>query len=128
MPKICENNYAFIDSQNLYLGIKDLGWRLDYKKFRIYLAEKYSVRKVYMFMGYWAVNQDLYSFLQEVGFVLMLRPILEIDDKPVKGNCDVDLAVRVMIDYSSYDKAVIITGDGDFYSLVHHLYKNNKLA
>jgi len=25
------NNYAFIDSQNLHLGIKELGWKLKYK-------------------------------------------------------------------------------------------------
>jgi len=26
------NNYAFIDSQNLNLGVLSLGWKLDYKK------------------------------------------------------------------------------------------------
>ena len=34
-----ENNYAFIDSQNLHLGIKGLGWILDFQKFRIYLKQ-----------------------------------------------------------------------------------------
>jgi len=29
-----ENNYAFIDAQNLNLGIQSLGWKLNYKKFR----------------------------------------------------------------------------------------------
>src|SRR3989344_9542605 len=38
-----ENNYAFIDGQNLYLAIKKLGWKLDYKKFRVYLKEKLKV-------------------------------------------------------------------------------------
>ena len=33
-------NYAYIDSQNLNLGIQSLGWKLDYKRFRIYLREK----------------------------------------------------------------------------------------
>lgn len=37
-----ENNYAFIDSQNLNLSIKSLGWNLDFQKFRRYLKEKYS--------------------------------------------------------------------------------------
>ncbi len=40
-----ENNYAFIDGQNLYLAIKKLDWKLDYKKFRVYLKEKYGVAK-----------------------------------------------------------------------------------
>ncbi len=32
-----------------------------------------------------------------------------------------------MLDYNKYDKAIIVTSDGDFYSLVKYLYKNNKL-
>ena len=42
------NNYAFIDSQNLNLGIQKLGWKLDYKKFRVYPKEKYNIQKAYM--------------------------------------------------------------------------------
>lgn len=42
-------NYAFIDSQNLNLGIQKQGWKLNYKKFRVYLHEKYGVEKAYMF-------------------------------------------------------------------------------
>jgi len=26
-----QNNYAFIDGTNLYLGVKSQGWKLDYK-------------------------------------------------------------------------------------------------
>jgi hypothetical protein len=43
------NNYAFIDSQNLNLSIKELGWNLDFKRFRIYLQEKYSITKAFLF-------------------------------------------------------------------------------
>jgi len=32
-----------------------------------------------------------------------------------------------MIDYKKYDKALIISSDGDFYSLVKYLYKHDKL-
>lgn len=32
-----------------------------------------------------------------------------------------------MVDYNKYDKAVVITSDGDFYCLVNYLYDNNKL-
>ena len=60
-----ENNFAYIDSQNLNLGIKDLGWDLDFKKFRIYLSEKYSVAKAYLFIGYVYSNETMYQILQE---------------------------------------------------------------
>lgn len=45
----------------------------------------------------------------------------------VKGNVDAELVLHTMIEYSNYDKAVIITGDGDFYCLIDHLKKRNKL-
>lgn len=57
------NNYAFIDSQNLNLGVQSLGWKLNHKRFRIYLKEKYNVSVAYLFIGYVQANQDLYSFL-----------------------------------------------------------------
>ena len=33
-----------------------------------------------------------------------------------------------MIEYSNYDKAVIVTGDGDFYCLIKYLIDENKLG
>ncbi len=122
-----ENNYAFIDSQNLNLGVINLGWKLDYKKFRIYLKEKYCISKAYLFIGYIPSNQDLYSFLQGVGYVCVFKPTLPNKKGEVKGNIDADLVLQAMIDYKKYDKALIISSDGDFYSLVKYLYRNNKL-
>lgn len=122
-----ENNYAFIDGQNLNLGIKSLGWKLDYSRFRKYLAEKYSVNTAYYFIGYVPGNQPLYSELQKAGYVLVFKPTIPDDDGNVKGNIDADLVLQAMIDFSKYDKAIIVTSDGDFYSLVKHLYKSGKL-
>ena len=58
-----KNNYAFIDSNNLNLGVQSLGWNLDFRRFRRYLKEKYRVKVAYMFIGYVPTNQSLYSFL-----------------------------------------------------------------
>jgi len=49
MAKNKQNNYAFIDGQNLNLGIQSLGWKLNYWRFRKYLSEKYSVVTAYYF-------------------------------------------------------------------------------
>ena len=122
-----KNNFAFIDSQNLNLGVQSLEWKLDYRKFRAYLKEKYKVSTAYLFIGYIPANQDLYSSLQEAGYVLIFKPTLPDKDGKVKGNVDADLVLQVMVDYEKYDKAIIVTSDGDFYSLVKYLYKNNKL-
>jgi len=122
-----ENNFAYIDGQNLYLGIQSLGWKLDYARFRKYLTEKYSVITAYYFIGYVAGNQPLYSELQKMGYVLVFKPTIPDEDGNIKGNIDADLVLQVMIDFSNYDKAIIATSDGDFYSLVKYLYQNDKL-
>lgn len=122
-----ENNYAFIDSNNLNLGIKELGWKLDFRKFRIYLAEKYGVAKAYLFVGYLPENQELYRSLQEFGYVLIFKPVLKNKDGEPKGNVDAELVLQAMIDWDRYDQSVIVSSDGDFYCLVNYLYQKSKL-
>jgi len=124
-----ENNFAYIDGQNLNLGIKSLGWDLDFKKFRIYLREKYGVSKAYYFVGFVAGNQRLYDALQEYGYILNFKPVILGDDKKPKGNIDADLVLRAMIDLHEniFNKTLIITSDGDFYSLVVYFYSKDKL-
>ncbi|MBI5138353.1 MAG: NYN domain-containing protein [Candidatus Vogelbacteria bacterium] len=123
-----ENNYAFIDSQNLNLGIKKLGWKIDYKKFRIYLKEKYHIDKAYCFIGFVALNQILYDNLQEAGFILNFKPTIPDSDGKIKGNVDADLVLKTILLKDEYDKALIISSDGDFYSLVQYLYEHKKLV
>lgn len=122
-----KRNYAFVDSQNLNLGIQRLGWKLDFRKFRIHLREKYGVEEAYLFIGYMDENQDLYRALQKYGYVLIFKEILKYNESKIKGNCDAELVLQAMIDYKEYEKAVIVSGDGDFACLVRYLDKNNKL-
>jgi uncharacterized LabA/DUF88 family protein len=120
-------NYAFIDGNNLNLGMKGLGWKLDYARFRRYLKEKYKVKTAYIFLGYVASFQPLYSSLQKYGYVLIFKPTIPDGDGNVKGNIDANLVLQAMIDFAKYDKALIVTSDGDFYCLVDHLIENQKL-
>jgi uncharacterized LabA/DUF88 family protein len=122
-----ENNYAFIDGQNLYLALRNVGWQLDYKKFRVYLQEKYAVTKAFMFIGFVPTNTELYTALQSDGFLLIFRPTLTYKDGTIKGNCDAELVLNAMIEYKNYDQAVIVTGDGDFQCLVKYFKEQNKL-
>ena len=120
-------NYAFIDSQNVNLGIRDLGWKLSWNKFRIYLKEKYAVETAYIFIGYMEENQDLYLSLQKGGYVLIFKEILHNKEGFVKGNCDAELVLQAMIEFPQYEKAVVVTGDGDFHCLVKYLVEQGKL-
>lgn len=122
-----ENNHAFIDSQNLNLSIRALGWKLDFKRFRVHLREKYGVSEAFLFIGYIEGNNDLYASLQSAGFICIFKPTLEYKDGTTKGNCDAELVLQAMIEYSNYRKAVVVTGDGDFYCLAKYLIEKGKL-
>jgi len=122
-----QNNFAFIDSQNVNLAIRDQGWRLDWRRFRVYLKEKYGVTKAFLFIGYVEGNTSLYTSLQDAGFTCVFKPTLTYRDGTTKGNCDAELVLHAMIEYAHYEKAVIITGDGDFYCLVQYLIERDKL-
>ena len=143
------NVYAFIDSQNLNLGIQRMGWKLDWRKFRQYLNNKYGVTHAYMFIGYMSENESMYEYMHELGFLVVLKPTVDVniahvinpelseaeqakeaeEHKPlVKGNVDAELVLYSMKEINNYDKAIIVSGDGDFFSLVEYLKQNNKLS
>src|SRR4051812_37021270 len=140
------NTYAFIDSQNLNLGTQRMGWKLDWRKFRQYLADKHGVTKAYMFIGYMAENESLYEYMYELGFLVVLKPTVDVNvpkdtaeaaegvdkvdrEKPsVKGNVDAELVLYAMKELPNYERAIIVSGDGDFFSLAEYLDEQGKLA
>jgi uncharacterized LabA/DUF88 family protein len=121
------NNYAFIDSQNVHLAVRAQGWEIEWKRFRIYLKEKYHVEKAFLFIGYVKGNRGLYENLQHAGFICIWKPTLIQKNGIIKGNCDAELVLHAMIQYNNFDQAVIVTGDGDFYCLIDYLAEQNKL-
>ena len=132
MKKQPAGNYAFLDSQNVHLGVKSQGWSLDFGRFRVYLRDKYQVEKAFACIGYVEGNQLLYTELQKAGYILIFKPTLTYRDaKGVlqrKGNVDAEVVLHAMIEYDHYAKAVIVTGDGDFHCLIEHLELKGKLG
>ena len=64
-------NFGFVDGQNLNLGIRDLGWKVDWSRFRIHLDEHYRVGRAFYFIGYVSENQSMYTRLQNAGYTLV---------------------------------------------------------
>ncbi len=64
-----ENNFAYIDGANLHKGTKELGWNLDCRRFRKWLHDKYGIKTAYIFIGLVPDSKDLYTKLQEMGYV-----------------------------------------------------------
>jgi len=133
--------YAFIDSQNLNVSTQKFGWKMDWRRFRKFLADQYGVTEAFMFIGYMPENEGLYEQMHEAGYMVVLKPTFDMtkprqevtteteneEKKPVKGNIDADLVLWAMKEISNYDKAIIVSGDGDFYSLVEYLESKGRL-
>lgn len=148
------NTYAFIDSQNLNLGTQRMGWKLDWRKFRQYLKNEHGVTKAYMFIGYMSENEALYEYMHELGFLVVLKQTVDVNapheadqkveannnpvkapevkeekEKPtIKGNVDAELVLYAMKELPHYERAIIVSGDGDFFSLAEYLEEKGRLA
>jgi uncharacterized LabA/DUF88 family protein len=120
-------NFAFIDGNNLNLSTINRGWRVDYRKFRIYLKDKYGIKVAYYFIGFIEENSGLYSLLEKYGYRLIYKEVSRDADDNIKGNVDAELVLQTMIEFINYDKALIVTSDGDFACLVKYLMGQNKL-
>ncbi|MFH1375192.1 MAG: NYN domain-containing protein [Patescibacteria group bacterium] len=124
-----ENNFAYIDGANLYNGIAGFGWTLDYARFRIWLTEKYHVKNAYIFIGLIPKYKELYKYLQECDFTLIFKEVIYDGDGKPKGNCDADLVLQAIRDAyeNKFDKAIIVSSDGDYAGLVKFLKECGKL-
>lgn len=118
---------------------------MDWKKFRKYLKDVYNVEKAYMFIGYVPEFEAMYEQLHESGYLVVLKPTFDMtrpqepekpkdlnvkdekEEKQTKGNVDADLVLWAMKELNKYHKALIVSGDGDFYGLVEYLDEQNKL-
>ena len=121
--------FAFIDSQNLNLGVRDMGWRLDFQRFRKYLTDKYRVSSALLFLGYVKSNQYLYDYLAKSGYKLIFKHTVKTR-YGLKGNVNAELIVYALahVYEKICDKAVVVSGDGDFAILAEFLLKKEALS
>ena len=61
--------------------------------------------------------------------IIVLKSTLEYRKARIytKGNVDAELVLHAMIENPNHNKAIIVSGDGDFYCLVEYLEKQDKL-
>ena len=116
----------YIDGNNLYRSAKELGFDIDYKKFRGWIRQKYNPTTVYLFIGLVPERVKFYEHLQSCGYVLVFKQTVSVGEK-IKGNCDAELVLKAVSDFytKSFDSCILVTGDGDFGCLVEFL-KGNK--
>jgi uncharacterized LabA/DUF88 family protein len=113
-------NYAYIDGANLHKGVESSAWKLDYRKFRSWIRQKFGVTDAYLFIGLMSKHADLYTSLQSTGYKLIFKEIVYDGSGKAKGNCDADLVLQAMKDYyeARPEAVLLVSSDGDYTSLV----------
>lgn len=126
-----EENIAFIDAQNLHLWTNSENWKIDFKKFRIYLKDKFNITEAYFFLWFLdETQQDLYKKVQKAWFIIEFREHSSHLKWKKKWNVDVDIVFEIMkriIEEKDFDKIVLVTWDWDYIKLINYLIWKNLL-
>ena len=127
-------NQAFIDGQNLHFSTAKVEqpWKIDLRRFRVYLERKYSVDKAYYFIGYYMEEfSEMYSKIQEAGFIIVFRKHETNMKSTKKGNVDTDIVfttMRKIADNEDFGKVILVSGDGDYFKMVQYLVEKDKFG
>jgi hypothetical protein len=97
-----------------------------------------------MFIGHVPEFEDMYVHMHELGYLVVLKPTQDStkpkleqgeakaekpeEKKPIKGNIDAELVLWAMKELKQYNRAIIVSGDGDFYCLAEYLEEVRKLG
>ena len=92
------------------------------------MLDKFRVSKAFFFIGYMEEYRSFYDSIRSYGYELVFKPTITDGTGKTKGNIDAELVLHsAAIEFTNYDKAVVVSSDGDFYCLYEYLTDCNKL-
>jgi uncharacterized LabA/DUF88 family protein len=118
---------AYIDGANLHKGVRSLGWKLDYSRFRSWIRQKYGVKDAKLFIGLIPEHAELYTARQSQGYQCVFKEVVYDGEGRAKGNCDADLVLHAVRDHyeSGVSAVLLISSDGDYSPLVRFWKEKN---
>jgi uncharacterized LabA/DUF88 family protein len=111
----------FFDMSNLYFAAKDMGIRIDYARLLEFLVGERRLQRAYAYLGVAQDDENSHSFitwLSRNGFRVRTKLLRRYEDGTTKANLDMELAIDLLTQAPHIDVAIIVSGDGDFVSLV----------
>ena len=118
----------FADVQNIYYTVKQAyGCHFNYRELwqRLSLEGSIVQAQAYAIDRNNAQQQGFQQILREIGFNVKLKPYIQRGDGSAKGDWDVGIAIDMMdaaLDQAQpIDRAVLLSGDGDFALLLQRL-------
>ena len=85
---------VYIDSQNIHQWLLQYHWWIiDWKRFFVYLGDKYKVDKVKIFFWYLKSQRGFYQKLRNIWYEVCFKETLVLPNWGIKGNVDIDIAI-----------------------------------
>ena len=124
---------VFCDDSNLYHSYQKYGWRIDFEKFKNFIAQYCDLQ----FINYYLVVPDKSdnSFRGTQNFLRKIKPFITIKRKELKytpvgrqvvkkGNMDVEIVLDVVREIDNLDVIIILSGDSDFFELKKYVIQD----
>jgi uncharacterized LabA/DUF88 family protein len=117
----------FVDGANLNATAKALGFDIDYKRLLNEFRDRGSVIRAFYYIAIseaqeYSSIRPLIDWLDYNGYTVVTKLAKEFTDasgrRRVKGSMDIELAVDAMELTRHIDRMILLSGDGDFRSLV----------
>ena len=120
----------FIDGANVFYTQKHLGWNIHWTKMIKLISKDFDVVESSYYTGIKTDDEKMKNFLQhlrKIGIKTVTKPLKVIKSKNqaslYKSNCDVQMAVDIVLDAGTFDTLVLFSGDSDFVHLIKILQK-----
>ncbi len=107
----------YYSARNIYDGKVDYSSLLEVAE-----DERKLIRAIaYVVKGQTPEEENFFEFLESIGFKVKKKELREFYGGAKKGDWDMGIAIDAIRMSHKIDVAVIVTGDGDFKSLVKYL-------
>lgn len=102
---------------------------MDFEKLIKYFRTRFGATNILYYAGLDSENKKqilFYELLQKFGYEIKLVPVKRFKDGKRKGDVDARLTFEAMKYFNDYNKAIFLTGDGDYYWLLEYLLEKGK--
>lgn len=126
----------FVDGSNMFYAQKKAGFYLDYKRVKDFFSKNEMLFKAFFYVGTSSPpavrdKRFLDYLIYTCQYTVRNKEIKTIVDDTTgeikqKCNLDIEIAVEMFKEIDHYDTAILMSGDGDFASVVELLRSRGK--
>jgi len=131
----------FVDGANMFYAQKENGWHIDYRLVQQYFFQNREKAAAYYFTASPSAGDqarvDKYrrfkTALIYMGYSVVDKEVKVITDPTtdvvrIKGNLDIELVFKMIVESAAYDEVILMGGDSDYVPILTHLRNLGKIV